>query len=391
MNNDVISKFKDIRKQFPLVDPKRGITYFNSASTGPLCRPVRKALDEYYEMSQYSDGSTSRPDIDRVAFGHLDNIRKLGARMLGARQDEVGFGFNTGYGLNIAAQGLPLKKGDEVLLSEVEFPANVYPWLALRERGVKVKFVPATDMCFDIDKFRQAITSNTKVLSLSFVQFFNGFKNDLKTLGEICESRGIYFVVDGIQGCGAESIDVKKCQIDILSSGAQKWMLSPLGTAIFYVRKDLQPQLRQPLASWLSVDWKLNFTNLFHYDLPFFDNARRFELGTYPYAHVFALSKALEILTGIGIGNIQKHNHTLLDKLIVYLKGDGRFRITSSLQPLHRSSILSFTCRDAQKLYTALTRARIFASFREGSIRVSVHLFNNEADVEKLIEILDNF
>ncbi len=391
MMKNTASVFNDIREQFPLADPERGITYFNSASTGPLCRPVKEALDEYYEMSQYSDGSTGRPDIDRIAFGHLENIRRLGAKILRARQDEVGFGFNTGYGLNIAAQGLPLEKGDEVLLSEVEFPANVYPWLALRQRGVKVKFIEAADMCFDLDKFAKAITPKTKVLSLSFVQFFNGFKNDLKAIGEICKDRGIYFVVDGIQGCGVEPIDVRKCQIDILSSGAQKWMLSPLGTALFYVRKDLQPQLRQPLGSWLSVDWKLNFTNLFHFDLPFFDNARRFELGTYPYAHVFALSKALEILTGIGIANIQKHNHALLDKLILYLNGNDKFRITSNPQKHHRSSILAFTCRDAHELYVALTRARIFTSFREGAIRVSVHLFNNEADIDRLIGILDNF
>lgn len=391
MNSTTIAKFNNIRRQFPLADPRRGITYFNSASTGPLCRPVRLALDEYYKMSQYSDGSTSRPDIDRVAFGHLDNIRKLGARMLKARQDEVGFGFNTGYGLNIAAQGLPLKKGDEVLLSEVEFPANVYPWLALRKQGIKVRFIKAVDMCFDTDNFLKTITPKTKVLSLSFVQFFNGFKNDLKTLGEICHDKGIYFIVDGIQGCGAEPIDVKKCHIDILSSGAQKWMLSPLGTAVFYVSQDLQPQLHQPWASWLAVDWKLNFTNLFHFDLPLFDNARRFELGTYPYAHVFALSKALEILTDIGIGNIQKHNHALLDKLISYLKSNGKFRITSNLETRHRSAILAFTCPNARELYMNLTRARIFTSFREGAIRVSVHLFNNEADVDRLIKSLDKF
>ncbi len=391
MNKDISSKFDKIREQFPLAETKRGIAYFNSASTGPLCRPVKEALEDYYEMSQYSDGSLSRPDIDRIAFRHLDNIRTLGAKMLGARHDEVGFGFNTGFGLNIAAQGLPLVKGDEVLLSDVEFPANVYPWLVLRQKGVRVKLIETTDRFFDINKLQRGITAKTKVLSLSYVQFFNGFKNDLVKIGAICKERGIYFVVDGIQGCGVEPIDVKKCGIDILSSGAQKWMLSPLGTALFYVKKDLQEQLRQPFGSWLGVDWKLDFTNLFHYDLPFFASARRFELGTYPYGHVFALSKALEILTELGIGNIQKHNHFLLDKLISYLKVDERFRIVSNLEKRHRSSILSFTCNNAHDLYLKLNKAKIFTSFREGAIRVSVHLFNNEKDIDRLIKGFDKF
>lgn len=111
-----------------MVQKKTGIAYLNSGSTGPLCRPVKKALDKFYESSQYLD-----KDADLKAFSDLDKIRKLGAELIGARPDEVGFGFNTGFGLNIAAFGLPLRRGDEVLLSDIEFPANVYPWLALKQ------------------------------------------------------------------------------------------------------------------------------------------------------------------------------------------------------------------------------------------------------------------
>ena len=384
-SKEIENNFKSIRKQFPVTHAKKGITYFNSASTGPLSLQTRRALDEYYDYSFYVDRG-----IDLDAFAALDDIRKLGAKFIGARYDEVGFGFHTGFGLNIAAFGLPLKAGDEVLLSDNEFPSNVYPWVALKQRGIDVKFIKSVNGFFDIDNFVKAISRKTKVLSLSFVQFFNGYKNDLKKIGAICKEKGIYFAVDGIQGCGVETIDVHKCMIDIFSAGAQKWMLSPLGTGIFYVRKDLQNKIKMPFASWLSVDWGINFTDLFHYDLPFFDSARRFEFGTYPYAHVFAMHQSMKLIDSLGVSNIQKHNHALLDILIDYLKSNHRFEIKSSLLSKHRSSILSFRCPEVKEVHRTLLKSKIICSLREGAIRVAVHLFNNEADIRRLKAVLDS-
>jgi selenocysteine lyase/cysteine desulfurase len=387
MNRLLVEKFRKARKLFPVTEKKHGITYFNSAGTGPLCRPVKKALFDYYEMTQYLDKSV----IDRDAFDSLDRIRRMGSTIIGARPEEVGFGFSTTFGLNIAAFGLPLRKGDEVLLSDIEFPANVYPWRALQERGIKVKFLKSVDRRFDIDRFRKEISGKSRVLSLSFVQFFNGYKNDLEEIGKICRKEGLYFVVDGIQGCGVEPVDVRKCRIDIFSSGAQKWMLSPLGTGFFYVRKELQKKLTTPLASWLAVDWKLNFSDLFHYDLPWFDSARRFEMGTYPYAHIFAMRAALELISSLGVKNIQRHNHQLLDLLIAYLKSNPHYRITSCLEEKNRSAILAFTCDNAPKVHQELVRSKIVCSYREGSIRIAVHLFNDRADMRRLIDVLDRF
>ncbi len=384
-SKEIENKFKSIRKQFPVTQSKKGITYFNSASTGPLSLQTRRALDEYYDYSFYVDRG-----IDHDAFAALDEIRKLGAKFIGARIDEVGFGFHTGFGLNIAAFGLPMKERDEVLLSDIEFPSNVYPWVALKQRGIEVKFIKSEYGFFDIDNFVKAISRKTKVLSLSFVQFFNGYKNDLKKIGAICKEKGIFFVVDGIQGCGVETIDVHKCLIDIFSAGAQKWMLSPLGTGIFYIRKELQNKIKMPFASWLSVDWGVKFTDLFHYDHPFFDSARRFEFGTYPYAHVFAMYQSMKLIDSLGVGNIQRHNHELIDILIDYLKSNHRFEIKSSLISKHRSSILSFSCPEVNKMYRTLLNSKIICSLREGAIRVAVHLFNNEADIRRLIGILDS-
>ncbi len=386
MSTAIDKKFQAVRKLFPLTSKKAGMVYLNSASTGPLCKPVKQALDQYFEFCQYLD-----KDKDADAFAALDKIRRLSAKMIGARIDEVGFGWNTGYGLNLAAQGLPLKRGDEVLISDIEFPANVYPWLALKEKGVKVKFIKSTNRYFDISNFEKAITKKSKVLSLSMVQFFNGYKNDLKKIGAICRKNKIYFVVDGIQGCGVEPIDVNKCHIDIFSSGGQKWLLGQLGSGIFYVRKELQDKMSRFLTSWLDVDWKLDFSNLFCYDLPYFDSARKFEFGTYPYAQVHAFAASLELMSSLGVKNIQNHNHKLLDILISFLKSNDKFEINSNLEKVHRSSIIAFSCQNTKPLLEKLSQNKIYCSFREGSIRISVHLFNNESDIRYLIRILEKF
>ena len=386
MKTAIDKKFEAVRKLFPLTSKKAGMVYLNSASAGPLCKPVKQALDQYFEFSQYLD-----KDKEANAFAALEKIRRLGAKMIGAGIDEVGFGCNTGYGLNLAAQGLPLKRGDEVLISDIEFPANVYPWLALKEKGVKVKFIKSTERYFDISNFEKAITKKSKVLSLSMVQFFNGYKNDLRKIGEICRKNKIYFVVDGIQGCGVEPIDVKKCHIDIFSSGGQKWLLGQLGSGIFYVRKELQDKMSRFLTSWLDVDWKLDFSNLFCYDLPYFDSARKFEFGTYPYAQVYALAASLELLASLGVKNIQNHNYKLLDILILFLKSNRIFEIKSNLKNIHRSSILAFSCNNTKLLYEKLRQNKIYCSFREGSIRVAAHMFNNESDIKYLVKILEKF
>ncbi len=383
MDKRLAEAFGNVRKLFPATSGERPITYFNYAGTGPININSRKKMDWYYDECYFHNRDTDNP-----AFKELEFIRKTGAKFVGANEDEIGFGFNTGFGLNLAAFGLRLKEGDEVLLSDVEFPSNVYPWTELQNRGIKIKFIESTNRFFDIEKFKKSITANTRVLSLSFVQFFNGYKNDLKQIGEICRESDIYFVVDAIQGCGAEPIDVRECQIDILAAGAQKWLLSPLGCGFFFVRKEIQNELLRPFASWLAVDWQMNFTDMFNYHKPPFDSARKYELGTYPYGHVFAMAESFRIIDSLGIENIQAHNHELIDILIDYLQSDSRYRITSNLAQEHRSSILTFTCDNAPELHRSLLKQGIICTIREGSIRIAVHLPNNSDDIKTLITAL---
>jgi cysteine desulfurase/selenocysteine lyase len=170
LTNLNLSKY---RKEFPFTDK---IIYLNHASFGPLPQRSWKATEDYYKHLRLE----KLKDMDKVAFEKLDEIRVMVAEMIKANPAEIAFATNTSYGLNVAAWGLDLKPGDRVLLPDVEFPANTYPWTNLRQKGVVVDFIPSKNRCFDMDSFLNAIDSKTRVLSLSFVQFFNGFKIDLR-------------------------------------------------------------------------------------------------------------------------------------------------------------------------------------------------------------------
>ncbi|MCJ7578489.1 MAG: aminotransferase class V-fold PLP-dependent enzyme [candidate division Zixibacteria bacterium] len=368
------------RKEFPFT---KEIVFLNHASFGPLPEKSWRATEEYYKYLRLKNMA----DADKEAFQILDNTRKLIADFIKANPEEVAFVTNTSYGLNVAAGGLDLKRGDKILLSDVEFPANVYPWTNLKQKGIETKFIPSRNRCFDIDDFVKAIDKRTKVLSISFVQYFNGFKNDLETIGKICEENDVFLVVDGIQGIGSVDLDVKKCKIDFLSCGGQKWLLSSLGTGFFYLSSEAKRKLNPCFFGWMGVDWGLNWTDLLKFDLKPFTSARKFEIGTFPYSLLWSMHASLQLLSQIGIKNIEKHNWELLNLLIDYLN-DSPYQVESSLEPLHRSSILSFSGKNIKRLYEKLIKNKILVSFREGSIRVSPHFYNTKGEMERFVQML---
>ncbi|MBK7091297.1 MAG: aminotransferase class V-fold PLP-dependent enzyme [bacterium] len=288
----------NIRNDFYGLDQK---TFFNNASYAPVLKVVKQAIDDYI-------GGVMNLNVGDVeAKTHLANIRRDAAAIIGAHSDEIEFAINTSSGLNLAVLGLDWEAGDEVLIPDNEFPSVPYPYRALEDRGVVIKYIPTPNRNFSFDEMTRLVTKRTKVLSISFVQYFNGFRNDLKRIGEFCKERDIYFIVDAIQGLGACPLNVKDCHIDLLATGAQKWLLSPLGSGFFFVSKQAKRQLKSYTTGWMGVDWNLNYTDLTHFDRDAFVDCRRFNLGSYPYIQLWGMAAALAYICRLGVDNIFAH------------------------------------------------------------------------------------
>ncbi len=321
------------------------------------------------------------------AFRAVAQTREKVSRLIGAEEEEIGIGFNTSFGLNVAIQGLNLKDGENIILSDVEFPANVYPWLNLRSQGVDIRFAKNEKGFTNLERVYELTDDRTRAIGLSWVQFFNGFRNDLKSLGDFCRKRDILSVIDGIQGVGVLSLDVKGLPVDFLSCGGQKWLLSPCGTGFFYCSKEAQQHLDTVFTGWLAVDWHMDFTSLLEYSLKPFEDMRRFEVGTYAYQDVCGFNSALGLLLEVGTESIEKQTLRLTGMLLDYLK-ESPYQVRSALEPARRSAIVSFSGKENEHLFERLRERGIVVSLREGGIRVSPHFYNTEEEMGRLIETL---
>lgn len=359
-------------------------TYLNSASIGPLPERTRLALEAFNRKraAPYLLG-------DHEFFEVFDVSRALVARLLNASPAEIALAFNTSYGLNLAARGLPLAAGDVIVASDREFPANVYPWLRLHDRGVRLELVPVTAEGWpDEQRLLDRMSDPAvRIVAVSLVQFSNGYKVDLARLSARARETDTFLVVDAIQGLGAVPVDVRATPVDILSCGAQKWLLGPWGSGFTYVRRDLIPRIDPVVTGWMAFEGTDDFTHLTTYHPTLRADARRFEMITLPFQDFAGMNASLELLLELGVGRIQAYLGTLHAPVRDWAARRG-YPISSPVGA-HGSQILCVVPPDPGDAFRRLKAAGIVASLREGAIRLSPHVFNTIDEMVKVTEILD--
>lgn len=370
------------RKEFPWIETD-GVTYLNAASTGPQPRRTVEKLKEWAELR----GSMYKIDFE-MQFGTLRRSRELSARLIGAKPTEIALATNTGFGINLAARALPLKKGDVMLVPSGEFPANVYPWMgAAQDRGLEVRHLPMREGLLDDDALIRALDDKrVKLCAVSWVGFATGYKADLERIGKACRERGIWFVVDSIQALGPFTLDVRACNIDILANGAQKWLLSPWGSAFAYVREELIHELEPPIVGWMAPKGTDDFSRMLDYDMTWRDDARRFELISLPYQDFAGMNASLELFEELGHAAIGTHV-TAMAYEIVRCAEAAKLSFTPR-ETSRRAGIVSVRPRDAARASERLTKANVVHSLREGAIRLSPHVYNTPAEIRKVFELL---
>jgi selenocysteine lyase/cysteine desulfurase len=209
---------ENIRKEFPVTQHR---LFMDHAKVAPLPRPVQATITAF-AADACEQGTAHYAEW----LKELEIVRARFARLINAEPGDVAFVKNTSEGLSIVANGIDWQEGDNVVIPDIEFPANVYPWMNLKRRGVEVRFVKAVRGRVPFEQITAQVNARTRVLSISSVEFNSGFRNDLKRIGEFCKEKDIYFCVDAIQSLGVIPMDVKAYNIDFLAADGHKWMLS---------------------------------------------------------------------------------------------------------------------------------------------------------------------
>ena len=358
--------------------------YLNAASTGPL--PARSVRAQHeFTLKRAAPHRLSQDE----QFGVLSDSRARLARLVGADVGEIALSVNTGSGINLAAWALPLGAGDVVVIPDLEFPANVYPWMAAAEaRGFSVTRIPARDGLLDEDALFAALDDpRVRLLAVSWVGFATGVVADLDRLGTACRARGIRFVVDAIQGLGALTLDLSRTPIDLLACGGQKWLLSPWGTGFTYVRRELVHELAPQPVSWMGVRGSDDFSRLLAYDMTWRDDARRFEQITLPFQDFAGMAASLELFHELGPADVARQVESRVNELLDGATERGLSLVTPRAR---HAGIASVRPADAAAVSDRLNAARVAHSVREGTIRLAPHCYTTSEEIRIALAALSS-
>lgn len=365
-----------VRKLFPVVEK---MTYLDTGFQAPMSTPVKQALETFI-MESYETAGPKSVWIDR-----MEATRGKVAALLNAAPEEVAFTKNTSEAMNIAANALPLKRGDNVLMVHGDHPNNAYAFLNLKKKGVEVRFIPMTEIV-NADSFRPHVDGNTKAISISHVTFHAGHLFDIESVGAFCREKNLYYVIDIMQAVGVVPIDAKRTGATFIGSGTHKGLLVPQGLGLLYwdrARTELEPtylaaiSLKNPPVDFIARPD----------DLAPSPTAGRFEVGNFNLPAIQGLGAALDLIAEVGVENIQAHCSVLGDRLI-----DGLDALDIKLVGPRDRSIR------APHIYVAalppdewidyFAKKAVRVSPERDGVRISLGMFNTVSDVDRVLEVI---
>lgn len=369
----------DYRDEFLIT---KEYNYLDNAGLSPLPTSVIDASSRFMEersrigAMNYFDSWEGMRNRVAEGFGGLIN----------AHPDELAFTKNTHDGINMVANMIDWKEGDNVILNDLEFPANAFPWAHQRKHGVKVKVAKSTGGGVYPEDIEALVDEGTRVIALSHVAFLNGFKQDIVEIGKIARRSDILFVVDAMQSVGVVEFDVREANIDFLACGGHKWLLAPLGTGFFYIRKELLDKYDPPsvglqghdsgLLTGFTMEWNPHKT------------ARKFMTGNINYAGFAGMERGLEIIHEIGLKTIEKRVHDLTSQMVEEITNSD-ITWKNPLDLKYRSSTLNFTHPKVDELLKTLESKKIIVAPRWSGLRVSPNFYNTEEEITELAEAVN--
>lgn len=362
-----------LRDQFPILSDS---AYFDVALMAPTSINLVEMYHEYFNQLLTGPGNKDK------WYQKITSIRKNIAALINAKPREIAFVKNTSEGINLLAHSIEYKPGDNVIISDQEHVTNVYPWTNLSRLGVHVREIRSRNFYYDVEDIREITDEHTRVISITTVCPRSGFRPDLVKISQFCEDNKIYFFLDAIQSLGALEMDVERLKIDALATSGHKWLLGPYGTGFLFCREELIPELKPIFASKLYISDAHDMDNTSKYV-----DARRWEYGSLNYPGILALGTGLDMIRSIGTRNVEEHISKLVTTLRQKIQDFG-LEVVTPITDGNISGILCFRVDNPESVIKNLNDERIFVSKRDKNIRVSIHFYNNEDDLDHLMTIL---
>ncbi len=374
---------KGYQKDFASFDGK---IWLNAASEGPLPLAADKTLQQAvtWKMKPYL--------LDMGKFvTTVTGLKRSIGQLLGVDEADVILGNSASYGLHLLANGIPWKKGDEILTMQNDFPTNILPWLALEKKGVIVRQIKPKERVLEPEELRKFVSDRTRLLCLSHVHTFSGYVLDIESFAQICKEKGLVFVLNLSQSLGAMPVNVGKISVDAVVSAGYKWLCGPYGTGFCWIKPSLRKTLTLNQAYWAAMLSKEDLLEECPLKLKDVQTARRFDVfGAANFFNHVPLKTAIDYWLESGLENVKAYHDTLVDRFIVGLRGSD-YELISPEKGKKRSSLIVLSHADRNRntqIYEILLSRGIYTALWKGNIRVAPHVYNTAQEIDQTVKIL---
>ena len=370
----ILPDFIALRKEFPVTSKW---IYLNIANKAPLPKCSQNAIRDFLREMNELGGK------DVYSIIHVEETRERLAKLLGTEVQNIAFVKNTSEGLNIAAQALCLKPGDNVIQADIDHPNQKYAWKRLEALGVELRWVRNREGCLPIEDFIDLIDDKTRVIAVSYVTFAIGIRINLPALSEVCHKHNIRFMLDAIQGIGVLATPLPMLGADVVVCGGHKGLLGLPGTGFLYCKEEIISQMEPPFFARACMVPEA-ISNL---EIDLVPDAHRFEIGSYNYLGLRILGESVQFLTNIGLRNIENRVQMLTNYLIKLLEIKGKKILTPRIWR-ERAGIVSIQEKYPKAMEAFLREKGIIVSTRDSALRISPHFYNTKEELEKLVSLL---
>ena len=384
---DIDKNIEQVREEFPIL---KRLAYMNSAAHGPTLKRVHDATEKWWGHRMNEERVENQDALDEAA------------KMLDCKSSELCYVNRVTQGLNMVASMMPLKRGDNIVVTDLGYPSNVFVWFPYREKGVEIRRIRHKDGLITTDDFEDAIDDRTKVVSISRVEWTSSLRYDIKAISEIAHAHGAYLVDDSYQAMGAIGVDLHGSGVDFFTAGSEKWMCCPAMTGVFYIREELWDDFDPSYRYYGNVEkafadgapWeKPDHDNHASYLKPLYRDARKHYRGCVSEEFYWGYHAALSFFNELGMANIEKRNMRLSQHLIEGLK-EQPVKVNTSEEPSERGALVTYNTgsyEKNQRIYDELKKEDIVVAHRYaagvGGIRVSCHFFNTFDEIDRLLDV----